>query len=236
MKTKLNTHLLSTLPRVMRMTNNEVSDASGISIACWYRLLKAPEKITVQQLLGLANGLLVPVSRFFSPGRGDITDRREDYVMKTGYQNCYYDSDAVRRRIGEGTATSWREAADAVGMHWTNVSASLLAVSRTPVTRLLALCETFGFDPFDFLVDPNRDPGRRHGTAADGRRFDELTEEVAGLRRDVKALAETVAGLTKKYEDLLEAHRILLDRFNEHVEDGFGGVAAEDLPPRRPDR
>ena len=109
MKAKLNTHLLSTLPRVLRMTNDEVAAASGISIAQWYRLVKHPEKLTIQQLLDLANGLQIPVSRFFSTGKADVVGMREDYVINSDYQKCYYDSDAVSKKVGKGTATSWRE-------------------------------------------------------------------------------------------------------------------------------
>lgn len=194
MKIRLNVHLLSTLPRVVRMTHNEVAKASGISIACWYRLVKDPNKITVQQLLGLANGLHIPVSRFFSSGKTDIIGVREDYIMTANYQNCYYDSDAIRQRIGKGTATSWNDAASAVGMHWTNVSSSLLAVSRTPMARLISLCETFGFGLFDFLVDPNKETQK--GVTRDAR------TEIEGLREEIRALAATVSNLAEKYERL----------------------------------
>jgi len=228
MKAKLNIHLLSTLPRVLRMTHNEVADASGISIACWYRIIKAPDRITVQQLLGLANGLYVPVTRFFSFGRTDVVGVREDYVMHTNYRRCYYDSDAVQRRIGEGTATSWRKAAEAVGMHWTNVSSSLLAESRTPVTRLLVLCEAFDFNLFEFIVDPNRDqkPARHGADGADS----ELRKEISDLRRQVSELQSTIDGLVRKHEDLLERYNTLEASIREHLGDRRQALtAAEDI-------
>lgn len=231
MNPKLNTHLLSSLPRVLRMTHNEVSEASGISIACWYRLIKQPDRITVQQLISLANGLHIPVSLFFSTDETDIIGVRDDYVMQLNYQNCYYDSEAVHRRIGEGTATSWRDAAEAVGMHWTNVSASLLAVSRTPVTRLMALCETFHFDIFEFIVDPNKGAIRRHvGTpSAPAGGSDGLVKEIKSLKEDVHRLSETVKDLSRRYEDLFKTHKDLLKRFDEHLSEGRAGIAAEDI-------
>ena len=234
MKAKLNIHLLSTLPRVLRMTHNEVSEASGISIAQWYRLAKTPDKITVQQLLGLANGLSVPVSRFFSFGKTEIIGMREDYVIPN-YQKCYYDSEAVQQRIGRGTATSWREAAETIGMHWTSVSASLLAVSHTPVVRLLTICETFHFDPFEFLIDPNvGEPKRkRNAPPSPGSNDDNLRDEIATLRKNVADLTNTVSALSDKYASLFEAHKLLLDRFNEHIMDGVMGKAADPLEPRQ---
>ena len=219
MKAKLNTHLLSTLPRVLRMTHNEVADASGISIACWYRLAKDPGKITVQQLIGLANGLHVPVSRFFSFDCADEISVREDYIVTDGYQNCYYDSEAVQRKVGRGQATSWREAASAVGMHWTNVSSSLLAVSRTPVTRLLELCEAFSFDLFEFLVDPNRDCQKRHGVRPkqSDAGNDALRDEIAALNRKINDLTTTVNDLSGRYKALIDRHSRLENMVREYL-------------------
>ena len=211
MKAKLNTHLLSTLPRVLRMTNDEVAAASGISIAQWYRLVKHPEKLTIQQLLDLANGLQIPVSRFFSTGKADVVGMREDYVINSEYQKCYYDSDAVSKKVGKGTATSWREAAAAVGMHWTNVAASLLAVSRTPVSRLLVLCDTFNFNLFEFLIDPNKDvKSTKHKGGSDAA----LRADIAALNGRIDSLNATVSDMTEKYAALLERHNKLLERFN----------------------
>lgn len=209
MKAKLNTHLLSTLPRVLRMTNDEVAAASGISIAQWYRLVKHPEKLTIQQLLDLANGLQIPVSRFFSTGKADVVGMREDYVINSDYQKCYYDSDAVSKKVGKGTATSWREAAAAVGMHWTNVAASLLAVSRTPVSRLLVLCDTFNFNLFEFLIDPNKEEKKvKRGGAT-------MSADIAALNVRIDTLNTTVSDMTEKYAALLERHNKLLERFND---------------------
>lgn len=218
MKTKLNIQLLTTLPRVLRMTHNEVSEASGISIACWYRIAKNPEKITVQQLLGLSNGIHIPVSCFFSSDKACLIGVREDYILQD-YQNCYYDSEAVRRRIGEGSTTSWRKAAEAVGMHWTNVSSSLLAVSRTPVVRLLALCEAFNFNLFDFLIDPNKNPKHRRANRQHASQDGDdaaLHQEIATLHQEIDKLDAAVDDLTKKFQSMLERHNRLEQILCEH--------------------
>ena len=215
MKAKLNTHLLSTLPRVLRMTNDEVAAASGISIAQWYRLVKHPEKLTIQQLLDLANGLQIPVSRFFSTGKADVVGMREDYVMNSDYQKCYYDSDAVSKKVGKGTATSWREAAAAVGMHWTNVAASLLAVSRTPVSRLLVLCDTFNFNLFEFLIDPNKGTKTKRGK-------DVSHAEIAELNKKIDSLNATIKDLVEKYTNLLERHNKLERIVQDYM--GYGSM------------
>lgn len=223
MKTTLNIRLLSTLPRVLRMTHKEVSDASGISIACWYRLVKNPQKITIQQLLDLSNGLYIPVRLFFSTDKTDFVGVREDYILSSAvYLKCYYDSDAVHRHIGSGTATSWRDAAVAVGMHWTNVAQSLLAVRRTPVARLLELCKAFNFNLFEFLIDPNT------------QQTDKAVEGGNALRQQIADLSRSVADVMEKYKTLQAKHNALLKRHNElekSFHDYLGsrlGMAAED--------
>jgi hypothetical protein len=191
------------------MTHNEVSDASGISIACWYRTVKDPERITIQQLISLANGLHIPIHLFFSCEDTDIIGVREDYILTHNYQNCYYDSDAIRQRIESDKSKSWRKAADAVGMHWTNVAASLLAVSRTPVVRVLTLCETFEFDLFEFLVDPNINSKTSKKQDDD----DGLREKIDGLNKKIEQLNNAVLELTDKYKTLLERHNRLENDF-----------------------
>ena len=206
MKSTLNTHLLSSLPRVLRMTHREVSDASGISIACWYRLVKNPEKITVQQLLNLSNGLCVPVRLFFSSNKTDFVGVREDYILPSSvYLECYYDSEAVQQRIGNGTATSWRDAATAVGMHWTNAAKSLLAVSRTPVVRLLDLCKAFDFNLFEFLIDPNK---KRQGEIKSA-----PLSDIADLRQQICSLSRSIDEIADKYQTLQTMHNALLKRY-----------------------
>ena len=204
------------------MTHNEVSDASGISIAVWYRIVKEPERITIQQLIALANGLHIPVHLFFSFDDADMIGVREDYIQKHNYRNCYYDSDAVKHKIKE-SSTSWRKAADAVGMHWTNVAASLLAVSRTPVVRVLALCEAFNFDLFEFLVDPNI-----HSTPSRQNDDSELYAKISELNNKLEQLNKTILELTDKYQSLLERHNELENKFDYSMNGKRIGIAADD--------
>lgn len=202
------------------MTHNEVAEASGISIACWYRLYKEPDRLTIQQLISLANGLHIPAHLFFSLDDTDVIGVREDYIKKVNYQKCYYDSNAVRKRIGEGTENSWRKTAKAIGMHWTNVSSSLLAVSRTPVVRLLTFCEKFGFNLFEFLIDPNTESRETQRQEHEGT---DMHQEIAALNEKIDNLNAMVDNLTSKYEALL----MRVERF-EADRDCSIGMAAEE--------
>lgn len=236
MRTTLNHLLLSTLPRVLRMTHAEIADTCSLAIATWYRITREPQKITVQQLLALANGLHVPIRKFFTIGKTNVIGVREDYVVTDGYQKCYYDSDAITKVIGNGAATSWKDAARAVGMHWTNVTASLMAVHRTPVTRLLSLCEAFHWEPFDFLIDPNevtanRSRKKRMGPGAkEVPTVEALRAEILELKADVARTLSIIQQLQEKYDTLLEAHNTLARRVSvtiHSVKDSNLSIAAE---------
>lgn len=151
---QLNEHLLKSLPQVLGMTHADVATAAGIANTTWYRLIKDPQKFTVQQLLYLSNGLHIPVRKFFCR-QFDTVGKREDYVVNIDYKTCYYNSDAIGKLIKEKTTISWRDAADAIGVHALRVKESLLAVHRLPVTRLIIFCDFYGLDLFDCIIDPN---------------------------------------------------------------------------------
>lgn len=151
---QLNEPLLQNLPQVLGLSHVDVATAAGIASTTWYRLIKEPQKVTVQQLLNLSNGLHIPVRRFFCRQSVDI-GKCDDYVVNYGYKTCYYDSDAVRKSIKEKTTISWRAAADATGINVFRLKESLFVVHRLPVVRLIIICDSFDLNLFNYLVDPN---------------------------------------------------------------------------------
>ena len=151
---QLNELLLTNLHKVLGMPHADVAIAAGIAVTTWYRLMKEPQRFTVQQLLNLSNGLHIPVRHFFYRQTTHIGNR-DDYVVNLDYKSCYYDSDAVRRLIKESTKISWQDAADVTGIHAFRVKESLLAVYRLPVTRLITFCNAFDLNLFDYIIDPN---------------------------------------------------------------------------------
>ena len=202
----LNANLISTLPRVLRMTHAETTKTVDIASTTWYRIAGEPKVITVQQLLQLANGLRIPVRKFFWSGRTALVGLREDYIVFNGYKPCCYRIDAVRKCLGPGTATSWQKASKAIGMHWTSTSASMLLERPLPVERLLAICNAFDFNLFEFLFDPNPETAAHRQM----RQNAGLTpEEISDLRRQVADLQNTVSDLSDKYTQLLTEYRKL---------------------------
>ena len=234
-KPRLNVKLLSTLNSVLYMQAADLRKAAGIAKSTWYDVMRKPDEITVQYLLSIANGLHIPVRRFFCAGRSSAAVKREDLVAEP-YDDCYYAGDALRDMINERQDATWKRAGEIAGMNYQSIQKSLSSETRTPVVRFLAVCEAFGIDPFTILVDPNPEPGRRR--KGGGRDDRALLTEIAGLREDVGRLSGTVEEITGKYRELLEkydglldAHRALLDRFNSHIRDGFSAIAAKDRQP-----
>ena len=152
---QLNEKLLKELPRILNMTNGAISEKSNIAISTWYRIVQTPSKISVHQLIDLANGLHIPVSRFFSSEYSDEIGKREDYIVSDNFKECYYNGEAIQKVVKSGVVSSYKDAATSVGVHPNRVKESLLAVHRLPVTRLLNFCNAFTLNFFEFIVDPN---------------------------------------------------------------------------------
>ena len=230
-ETRLNTKLLSTLHDVLHIQAVDLRKTVGIAKSTWYDIMARPDGITVQYLLLIANGLHIPVRRFFSFGRTDIIGKREDYVTEP-YTDCYYTGETLRKAINERQDATWKRAGEIAGMGYIHIQKSLSSETRTPVVRFLAVCEAFDIDPFTILVDPNPEPskGRKRKDCADPA----VLAEIAVLREDIGRLSGTIADITEKYADLqqrydnlLDAHNLLLERFNKHIQNGFVGMAAD---------
>lgn len=225
-KIRINTQLLANLSEVMLLPATEIITLSDIPNTTWYSLMKNPSSITVQQLLGLANGLHIPVRRFFSASRTDVVGKREDYLADP-YLPCSYDGEALKRIVSLRRTATWRRAADAVDMTPLRLRDSLLAVRRLPVERFLSVCDVFDVDPFSVLIDPNpaqSKAGRLRSGDAD------LRVKVADLSRRMDDVVASVDSLMEKYRALLEAHQRLLQRINVHIEnftDSHLNIAAE---------
>lgn len=150
----LNTTLITSLGRVLGKTNTELMEATSISNATWYRIMGHPDEITVQQLISIANGLCIPVFRFFSIDGVNVIGNKEDYI-ENPYKPCYYDAEALQSLINTRNDATWQDVANLLGMTRTNLRNSLLSYTRLTVTRFLAACDAFGIEPFLVIVDPN---------------------------------------------------------------------------------
>jgi hypothetical protein len=215
------------------MSAADMMAAASIATTTWYAIMQKPEGITVQQLLAIANGLHIPVRRFFSFGRMDYIGRRADYITEP-YQSCRYDAEALQEIVSTQPSATWKQAAEAAGMAPSRLRDSLLALTRTPVERFLVVCDVFSIDPFTILIDPNPDP--RHTAPkknTEDNSFDSLREEIKTLHEDMKSLSQLVSSLADKYKVLYDKHQALSNRFDmfeRNNREDFLDLAAESEP------
>lgn len=219
---RLNTKLITSLSSVLNMRSAEIISSTSIAYSTWYRITQYPENTSVQQLLALANGLHIPVRKFFSTGSADLIGRRDDYVTDD-YVSCYYDDRVLQDIVNSSSSATWKRASEAIGVTRSHLRDSLLAVTRTPVTRFLHVCEVFHMDPFTVLVDPN--PETKHKTASSQAG---TMGDMASLRQQLTDLEATVDKMMEKYDSILERFNRIENIINDFLETNSIGSAADD--------
>lgn len=214
MNIRLNATLIANLGSVFPQPMAEIIEATGIKSSTFYDVTKNIEKITIEQLLGIANGLHIPVRRLFSIGKTDAIGQREDYVADP-YQPCSYSKQALEDFVNSHRNATWKAAGEASEMTWQGLRESLKSDRRFPISRLLAICRHFNIEPFTILLDPNpikKGKGRRASSANST-----LHAEVNMLRRAVELLNQDVDDLKGKYESLLENYEQLAKRLQVNI-------------------
>lgn len=210
---RLNTALLSALGRVLAMTNAELMEATGISNATWYRIMAHPKEITVQQLISIANGLCVPVRRFFSYDGIDMVGSKDDYVANP-YKPCYYDGDAMLHLINTSSVATWMDVAKVLGMTRTNLRHSLLLDTRLPVARFLSTCEFLDIDPFLVIVDTNplyeNNQEESNNDMLAAPEYAAMLQDIAAMLREQAVfraeIRRDIARLEKKIDMIIDAY------------------------------
>ena len=234
---KLNQELICTLNSVLGISPELIWTSANITRGTWYNIMRKPGDISIEQLLGISNGQKIPVRRFFYTTHEHVVGKKDDYIVEP-YMECSYNASVLHEIINTHSDATWQKAAKVVDLSPSRLRNSLLAITRTPVSRFLIVCETFGIDPFTILIDPNpeyRNTGKRSKSAFLAE-INALRQQVASLNANTSDLNSKYAdlagkydGLQTKYDNLLEAHKMLLQRFNDHIEERSIGMAAEPI-------
>lgn len=230
-KVRLNIQLINSLADALYVSPTEIISASGIANSTWYRIMQQPDTITIQHLLGIANGMHIPVRRFFYTGHTLIVGHRDDYIADP-YHECRYDADALQEFVSNTDSATWMQAAKEIGVTRDNLRNSLLGTRRTPVIRFLNVCNIFGINPFTVLVDPNPETTKADRKAVPS----SMRAEIDALRKEVSTLSHSVSELTEQYQHLLAQHEALLREFRAYRGDNNTHMAAEPIPDPTPDK
>ena len=189
---QLNTYLIVNLDRVLYISKSNIGKIASIPKSTWYDILKKPYGITIEHLLAISNGLHIPVRRFFFTDCGDIKIDRNEYTVSP-FMRCHYENAGFQELVNTRSDVTWSKAARATGMSYQHLQKSLLAESRLPVNRFLAVCRAFEVNPFTILIDPNPETTNSSSGLLTSR-----DAEIVALRKQVEELSLTVAELKAK--------------------------------------
>lgn len=222
---RLNISLIISLGRVLGMTNTELMNATGIMNATWYRIIGHPEQITVQQLISIANGLSIPVRRFFLYDDTDMVGNK-DYYIENPYNQCYYNTKSLLHLIETHAVATWQNVADTLGISRSILRNSLLLNTRLPLDRFLKACDVFGIDPFCIIIDPNplqKEQKKRMDLITTNEEYAEVQRDISIIKREMTIFRADVMYIRRAISRLEKKIDIFID---DHYED----VTASDEP------
>lgn len=227
-KIRLNTTLLGMLHTVLSMSSNKLGRSSGISSSSWTDLKKDFGKISIRNLLAIANGQHIPVRRFFSSEEINHIGVRSDYVVEE-YQQCLYQPEQLERIINGRDGMTWSRVASIVGMSYQGLSKSMRSMSASsPVQRLLDVCEILKIDPFTILIDPNKE--RTDEEKLPDVAIEKEPQDIEELQKEMERLHGIVSRLTEDMHELfsrIDKVESYIVRANELTDTDFPSIAAE---------
>lgn len=237
---RFNTTLFSSLSDVLDITGTEIARRCGLRQQVLSRYTTNEIVVSVQVLIKLCNSLRMPAHYFVAEENNFVLPNRESATIPLDYwQPIEWDMQTVEQTFGDGDGR----------IYWKDVAVVMEASSQKPherftlrrrfkVTDFLHTCSVLNISPFKFLIDRNRDEGKRKGrraTSAASVPAGSSAGLEATLRAEIKTLTQqlaelnaTVSGITAKYEALLDRHIDLERTVRDYIGGGRIGIAADD--------
>lgn len=238
-KWTFNYQLFSRLSDVLDISSTEISKRCGVKQQVLNRYMRNETVLPVQILIKMCNALRMPSYFFVSEDNNyDMPNREIATISLDNWQPIDWNYQEVENTFGDGgNRIFWKDVAKVMDVTPQKPHARFLLEKRFCIDDFLNVCSHFDISPFNFLIDPNRkqDNKSRKTAAMSGTRDGaNMLGEIRILRQQIADLASTVDGvandykeISDKYDDLMEAHKALLRRFNEHIEERYIGMAAE---------
>ena len=214
---RLNTNLFPALGRVLGITNTELMEATGIRNATWYRIMGHPDEITIQQLISIANGLCIPVRRFFLYDDANMVGSKEDYI-ENPYKPCHYHTKNLLHLIDTRALTTWQDVADTLGITRSNLRNSLVLATRLPLDRFLTSCEFFGIDPFCVIIDPNPLQINKRGRSdamETSQEYATIQHDISAIQREMAIFRAEIMNVRRDIADLSKKIDMFIDEYCE---------------------
>lgn len=224
-KWTFNYQLFSRLSDVLDISTTEISKRCGVKQQVLNRYMRNETVLPVQILIKMCNALRMPSYFFVSEDNNyDMPNREIITISLDKWQPVDWNFQEVENTFGDGgNRIFWKDVAKVMGVTPQKPHARFLLEKRFCIDDFLNVCSYFNISPFNFLIDPNneKDKKRKKPTTIAG------LYNGADIRAEVTALHQKFDSLSDKYDNLLEAHKALLRRFNEHIEERYIGLAAE---------
>lgn len=204
----------------------------------------------VLALINLCNAMRIPVRKLFVEEEDvDVIPLRSELVsLRSQFIPCRFDMDAFRKGFGirSGAKMSVTSMLDRLGVSYTVYVAWIADAKNLRVQSLLDICNEFGYDFFQFVVDENgasleKDnvyPKENGLTEAIESKERSLLREIKSMEKDLKEtlkqkeeLAKENAALKIERSELMYEVKRLKDQLNLLVEGNIGLVAErKDIP------
>lgn len=260
---RLNINLMEKLFKVTAFPVLETLSEAGIaqSTLCgWIDAEKSGNGKRIRQggfpvlvLINLCNAMRIPVRKIFieEGTEGKIPLRSDLVSMRSQYIPCHFDMSEFRKSFGirSGAKMSVTSMLDRLGVSYTVYVAWIADAKNLRVQSLLDICNEFGYDFFQFVVDENgaslekdnvcpKENGLTEAIESKERENASLLREIKSMEKDLKEtlkqkeeLAKENAALKIERSELVYEVKRLKDQLNLLVEGNIGLVAErKDIP------
>ena len=212
-KYSFNSLLFSKLSDVLDISGAEIARRCDLKQQVLNRYQNGGSVLPVKVLMKLCNSLRMPARYFVSIDGNHVLPNREEATIPENYWHpIEWNRKAAELTFGNGEGKIyWKDLAVTMGVSPQKPHEWFALKKRFPIDCFFKACNHYDISPLTFIIDKNRDAGKRkHGARTGGYAgSDSLRDDIATLSRKVGDHTEAIDDLKEKYEALLKAYEQL---------------------------
>ena len=217
----LNVWLVREMFDLSRQTKKSVLKCADIANTSWNDWVKTENAgdIPVRSLVEVCNVLRIPMRHLFRLEEGEyiVPPVNEIFYPTERFKQCRFDSVSFRKAFG--IRSPYRKDIETMiemmGITWPTYARWFEEERTLRVKHVLKFCRLFGYELFDYIIDPNQplDATEVAEVAKD-------TSEEDLLRSENKRLKQELEALRKKHRELKASYRVLSEDLVKEVRKG----------------
>ena len=217
----LNVWLVREMFDLSRQTKKSVLQSAGIANTSWNDWIKTENAgdIPIRSLVEVCNVLRIPMRHLFRPEEGEyiVSSVKETFYPADRFKECRFDSVAFRKAFGIRSPyhKDIETMIGMMGITWPTYARWFEEERTLRVKHMLKFCRLFGYDLFDYVIDPNQPMDASE--VADAPKESSVEES---LRSENKQLKQELEALRKKYRELKANYRVLSEDLVKEVRKG----------------